>query len=79
MDVLFGILVDLSNASNSYQDGEKVSLNSGYGLFGMISWEWFQNLVSNSITCAGKIHGIKLFQQIAVNVLRNERQSRGLD
>ena len=54
------------------QNGEKTSLNTGYGLYAMVTWDYFQPLVSNSITSAGKIVGIKLFQQIAVNILKNE-------
>jgi len=53
----------------SKQNGIKVTLNSGYGIYAMSTWNYANFLVSNSITTAGKIYGIKLFQQIAVNVL----------
>ena len=71
-------LEGLASYKNAYQNGEKVNLNTGYGLNGMTSWDWSNSLIANSITCAGKIHGIKCFQQVATKVLANERLSRGL-
>lgn len=53
----------------SKQNGVKVTLNSGYGIYAMSTWNYASFLISNSITTAGKIFGVKLFQQIAVNVL----------
>ena len=78
MDLIKGILGDIVAYKDSHQNGEKVSLNSGYGLYAMVNWDWSQVLVSNSITNAGKITGIKLFQQIASNIMRNERKWRGI-
>lgn len=77
-DLIKSILGDIIAYKDSHQNGEKVSLNSGYGLYAMVTWDWFQVLVSNSITTAGKITGIKLFQQIASNIMRNERIWRGI-
>lgn len=78
MELIKSILGDIVAYKDSHQNGEKVSLNSGYGLYAMVTWDWSQILVSNSITNAGKITGIKLFQQIASNVMRNERKWRGI-
>lgn len=72
-------LTGIYEYKDSYQNGEKTSLNSGYGLFAMVTWDWFQVLVSNSITTGGKIAGIKLFQQIASNIMRNERISKNIN
>jgi hypothetical protein len=58
---------------NSKSNGIKVTLNSGYGIYGMATWNYGNNLIANSITSGGKIYGIKLFQQIASNKLRVER------
>ena len=71
-------LTGIYEYKDSYQNGEKTSLNSGYGLFAMVAWDWMQILVSNSITTGGKIAGIKLFQQIASNIMRNERVSKNI-
>ena len=80
---LYGILRKLignvEDYKMAYQNGEKTSLNSGYGLYGMVSWDWFNSLVSNSITSGGKIMGLKLFQQVSANILRNERLYCGID
>lgn len=76
--LIYDFLNNLSNNKNSYQNGEKVNLNTGYGLNGMVSWDWSQVLIANSITAAGKIHGIKMFQQIASKMMQNERASRKL-
>lgn len=54
---------------DSESNGIKVTLNSGYGIFAMITWGYANPLIANSITNGGKIYGIKLFQQIASNVL----------
>jgi len=57
---------------NSKSNSIKVTLNSGYGLNGLLSWAYGNNLIANSITNGGKIYGIKLFQQIASNKLKKE-------
>lgn len=79
---LYGILQKLignvEDYKMAYQNGEKTSLNSGYGLYGMVSWDWFNSLVSNSITAGGKVMGLKLFQQVSANILRNERKYCGI-
>lgn len=54
------------------QNGIKTSLNSDYGIFAMIAWEFANFLISNSITTGGKVLGTNLFQQIAKNVLNRE-------
>lgn len=59
---------------NSRSNGIKVTLNSGYGIYGMSTWNYGNNLIANSITTGGKIYGIKLFQQIASNRLKVERE-----
>lgn len=59
---------------NSKSNGIKVTLNSGYGIYGMSTWIYGNNLIANSITTGGKIYGIKLFQQVASNKLRVERE-----
>jgi len=58
---------------NSKSNGIKVTLNSGYGIYGMPTWVYGNNLIANSITSGGKIYGIKLFQQVASNKLQVER------
>jgi len=54
---------------DNVQQGIKVSLNSGYGILGLISYQYSSPLAGNSITTGGKIVGIKTFQQIAVNAM----------
>lgn len=54
---------------NTRQNGIKTSLNSDYGIYAMIAWEYANFLISNSITTGGKVLGTNLFQQIAKNVL----------
>ncbi len=51
------------------QLGIKVSLNSGYGIFAMIGWQYANPLIGNSFTNAGKIYGTKLFQAVSINIL----------
>jgi DNA polymerase elongation subunit (family B) len=53
------------------QLGIKVSMNSSYGIFAMITWLYANPLIGNSFTNAGKIYGIKLFQAVSVNILEN--------
>jgi hypothetical protein len=62
-----------SSQKNSKSNVIKTTLNSGYGLYGMATWTYGNNLIANSITNGGKIYGIKLFQQIASNKLKFER------
>jgi len=57
---------------NSVQLGIKVTLNSGYGITGLITYQWANPLLGNSITNGGKIYGIKTFQQVAVATLQKE-------
>lgn len=84
MSIVFDTLVDdpqlkdrlelSSTQRESKSNGIKVTLNSGYGIYGMSTWIYGNNLIANSITTGGKIYGIKLFQQIASNRLAIERQ-----
>lgn len=62
-----------SSQRDSRSNGIKVTLNSGYGIYGMVTWVYGNNLIANSITTGGKIYGIKLFQQLASNKLKYER------
>lgn len=62
-----------SSQRDSKSNGIKVTLNSGYGIYGMVTWVYGNNLIANSITTGGKIYGIKLFQQLASNKLKYER------
>jgi len=62
---------------NSKSNSIKVTLNSGYGLNGLLTWSYGNNLIANSITTGGKIYGIKLFQQIASNTLARKRKEIG--
>ncbi len=74
------IILDLELSSRqkvSKSNGIKVTLNSGYGIFGMATWAYGNNLIANSITSGGKIYGIKLFQQIASNKLNYEKSLIG--
>jgi hypothetical protein len=41
----------------------------------MTTWDYGNALIANSITNAGKIYGIKLFQQIASNILTEEQNN----
>lgn len=77
--VLLNLLTNVEEYKMAYQDGEKTSLNTGYGLYAMVNWDWSNSLVSNSITNGGKIMGLKLFQQVSANILRNERIFAGLE
>lgn len=76
--ILRKLINDVEEYKMAYQNGEKTSLNTGYGLYAMVNWDWSNSLVSNSITSGGKIMGLKLFQQISANILRNERKFCGL-
>jgi len=57
---------------NSVQLGIKTSLNSGFGITGLITYQWSNPLLGNSITNGGKIYGIKTFQQVAVQTIQKE-------
>jgi len=61
---------------NSSQNGIKVTLNSGYGITGMTNFSYSSILIANSITTAGKIYGIKLFQKISYDTIENEYEER---
>ena len=76
--ILRKLINDVEEYKMAYQNGEKTSLNTGYGLYAMVNWDWSNSLVANSITSGGKIMGLKLFQQISANILRNERKFCGL-
>ena len=71
--VLSGLKL-MGQQKNTKSNGIKVTLNSGYGLYGMVTWNFGSSLISNSITNGGKIYGTKLFQQVAVNRLELENQ-----
>lgn len=60
---------------DSESNGVKVTLNSGFGIYAMATWGYGNALIANSITNAGKIYGIKLFQQIASNILTEEQKT----
>jgi DNA polymerase elongation subunit (family B) len=77
--ILLNLLTNVEEYKMAYQDGEKTSLNTGYGLYAMVNWDWSNSLIANSITNGGKIMGLKLFQQISANILRNERKFAGLE
>jgi DNA polymerase elongation subunit (family B) len=64
-------LVTRSQQLNNVQLGIKVTLNSGYGILGLLSFQYSNPLLANSITNGGKIVGIKTFQQIAINTIEN--------
>ena len=76
--ILLNHLTNVEEYKMAYQDGEKTSLNTGYGLYAMVNWDWSNSLISNSITNGGKIMGLKLFQQISANILKNERNFAGI-
>lgn len=77
--ILLNLLINVEEYKMAYQDGEKTSLNTGYGLYAMVNWDWSNSLISNSITNGGKIMGLKLFQQISANILKSERKFAGLE
>jgi len=62
---------------DSLQNGIKVSLNSGYGILGMPTFEFSDTIAANSITTGGKIFGIKMFQAVSAWVM--ERHEARLD
>jgi len=66
---LYAYLTLRAQQLNSTQLGIKVTLNSGYGIQGLITYQYSSPLTANSITNGGKIVGIKTFQQIAVNTI----------
>jgi len=70
-DVLEDFLSTRASQLKILQLGIKVSMNSGYGIFAMITWLYANPLIGNSFTNAGKIYGVKLFQAISVNILEN--------
>lgn len=54
---------------DSYQKAIKVTLNSGYGILGLITFAYSDPICGASITTAGKIFGIKTFQAVSVWVM----------
>lgn len=56
---------------NSMQTGIKVTLNSLYGIYGLITWQYSSPLIGNAITTAGKIYGIKLFQAVTTGLIQD--------
>ena len=62
---LVSYLETYASQMNSIQNGIKVFLNSGYGILGLITYEYSDILAANSITTAGKIFGIKMFQAVS--------------
>ena len=71
IQVLNKFLITRSQQLNNVQLGIKVTLNSGYGILGLMSFQYSNPLLANSITNGGKIVGIKTFQQIAINTIEN--------
>jgi DNA polymerase elongation subunit (family B) len=69
---LFAYLKLRAQQMNNVQKGIKTSLNSGYGITGLITYQWSNPLLGNSITNGGKIFGIKTFQQVAVQTIHKE-------
>jgi len=59
----------LRDQYNNAQNSIKVSLNSGYGILGMIAYAFSDPIAANSITNTGKIYGIKVFQTISAWVM----------
>ena len=51
---------------DGFQNGIKVTLNSGYGIMAMISFGYSDPNAGNSITTGGKIFGTKMFQAVSV-------------
>jgi len=76
-DLMKAKLALISSQKLSESNSIKVTLNSGYGIYGMATWNYGNNLIANSITTGGKIYGIKHFQQIASNRLKKERDKIG--
>jgi DNA polymerase elongation subunit (family B) len=70
-DKIREMLKIIESSNNDDSSTIKVTLNSGYGLYGMPTWQYANNIIANSITTSGKIYGTKLFQQVASNVLSN--------
>lgn len=77
--IILNLLTNVEEYKMAYQDGEKTSLNTGYGLYAMVNWDWSNSLISNSITNGGKIMGLKVFQQVSANILKSERKYAGLE
>lgn len=57
-----------------FEKGIKVSLNSKYGIFGLLTWYYASSVLGNSITFAGKIYGIKLFQYVSNTIVEQLEQ-----
>ena len=68
-DQAFAFLSLREQQLNSSQLGIKVTLNSGYGITGLITFIYSNPLIANSITTCGKIYGIKLFQKCTNDIV----------
>jgi len=68
-DEVFAFILLRAQQLNSTQLGIKVTLNSGYGITGLITYIYSNILIANSITTCGKIYGIKLFQKCTNEIL----------
>ena len=68
-DEAFAFIVLREQQLDSNQSGIKVTLNSGYGILGLITFIYSNPLIANSITTCGKIYGIKLFQKCTNDIL----------
>ena len=68
-DEVFAFILLRAQQLNSVQQGIKVTLNSGYGITGLITYIYSNILIANSITTCGKIYGIKLFQKCTNDIL----------
>jgi DNA polymerase elongation subunit (family B) len=75
LDILAKKIEVIISQKNNASNGVKTTLNTGYGIYAMTIWEYGNALIANSITNAGKIYGIKLFQQIASNILTEEQNN----
>jgi DNA polymerase elongation subunit (family B) len=73
-DALVKYFNKLKEQLNSLQNGIKVSLNSGYGILGMPTYEFSDTIAANSITTAGKIFGIKTFQAVSAWVMEKHEK-----
>ena len=68
-DEAFAFLSLREQQLDSSQLGIKVTLNSGYGITGLITFNYSNPLIANSITTCGKIYGIKLFQKCTNDIV----------
>jgi len=78
LEAALKFLILKRDQADSLQNGIKVSLNSGYGILGMISYEFSDIIAANSITNGGKIFGIKTFQCVSSWVMQLYEDKLGL-